>query len=169
MRIHRAFTLLRRKTSNKKQDLTNVAEAQQILLQELNLSAQAGPPSSRDRLRILHYLTVTERKISISRGLEIKHLDQAEKYVNKALNLTPLSGMAGAQEQLAIERFIINGLRAILGFQKGTENAESKQTLLRNTIAGMSQAWENLEKVDKVIFEKNRNFVRKWIHEFMAA
>ena len=172
MSIDRAFTLLRCQHEDKQQHLTNVAEAQQILLRETNLSARTGCPIPRNHLRILHHLTITERKLSIDKdlddGTKIEHLDQAKTYVKKALSLAPQSGIVGAQEQLKIEWYIIKGLRAYFEFRKGAKNAESKRISLRNAIAGMGQAWENLEKVDVVKYEENRDFVWAWVYKFEA-
>ena len=114
-------------------------------------------------------MTVIERRISISKDLKIKHLDQAEAYAKKALDLASQSGMAGAQEQLKIERYIVKGLRVISKGRQNTEVADIKQILLGNVIAGMSQAWRDLRKVSEVKFEKYREFVQKWINNFEAA
>ena len=111
--------------------------------------------------------------ISISKGLDdgtnIAHLDRAEAHLDEALKLVPLSGMAGAQEQLTIERYIITGLRAYFEFQMGATDVESKQISLTSVIVGMRQAWEFLEKIDLVKFENQREFVADWIHNFKTA
>ena len=111
--------------------------------------------------------------ISINKGLDdgtnMAHLDQAEAYVDEALKLVALSGMAGAQEQLTIERYIIIGLRAYFEIRMGATDVESKQISLRSATVGMRQAWESLEKIDLVIFENQREFVMGWIHNFKTA
>ena len=111
--------------------------------------------------------------ISTSKGLDdgtnIAHLDRAEAYVDEALKLVPLSGMAGAQEQLTIERYIITGLRAYFEFRMGATDVESKQISLTRATVGMRQAWESLEKIDLVIFENHRDFFMGWIHNFKTA
>ena len=174
-RVERAFTLFIRcyRNASKKQCLTNVAKFQRFLLQELALLARAGFPTSHNRLRILYYLNVTERMISISKGLDdgtnIAHLDQAEAYVDEALKLVSLSGMPGAQEQLTIERYIIKGLRAYFEIRMGATDVESKQNSLTSATVGMRQAWESLEKIDLVIFENQREFVMGWIQNFKTA
>ena len=135
--------------------------------------ARARLPTSHHRLRILYYLNVTERMISISKGLDdgtnIAHLDRAEAYVDEALKLVPSSGMAGAQEQLTIERYIITGLRAYFEFRTGATDVESKKISLTRAAVGMRQVWESLETIDLVIFENQREFVMGWIHNFKTA
>ena len=111
--------------------------------------------------------------ISVRKGLDdgtkIAHLDRAEAYVEEALKLVPLSGMAGAQEQLTIERCIITGLRAYFEFRVGATDVESKQNSLTSATVSMRQAWEDLEKIDLVKFENQREFVMGWIHILKTA
>ena len=164
-----AFALLREQTRNKAAHLEGVAKARQILLQMTATSSQDRLPSIR-HLRILHHLVVAERKMSLKQGLDTgemkEHLDRAEAYMDKAVELDMWSGLVGAQEQMTFERHIVRGLKAKLDFRMHVRNEESTRRLLSDAIAGIEQALEDLEKVDVVKFEKNTKFARGWIHYF---
>ena len=163
------FVLLRKQTRNKETYLEGVAKARQALLQEMTTPSRDGLPSIR-HLRILHYLAVAERKLSLNQGLDavkkMKHLDQAEAYMDEAVGLDMLSGLVGAREQITLEQHIVRGLRVKLEFRMHVRNAENTRMLLKDAISGMNQALKDLKKVDIVKFEKNEEFAVEWICYF---
>ena len=167
-----AYALLRKQTRKKEAHLKDVAEAQKTLLQGMTMSSQDGLPSIRN-LRKLYHLAVAERKLSLKQGLGtgkmMKHLDQAEAYMDKAVGLDMLSGLVGAREQMTLERHIVRGLRAKLEFRMHGRNGENTRRLLSDALAGIEQALKDLEKVDVVKFEKNTKFAREWICYFSKA
>lgn len=168
----RAYALLRRQTRNKVAHLEGVAEARQTLLQGMTISSQDNPSRTR-HLRMLHHLAVAERKLSLKRGLDaetmMKHLDQADAYMDEVVGLDLLSGLMGAQEQMGIERHIVKGLKANLEFRMGVRNWEDTRRLLSNAVVGIDQALGDLGKVDEGKGEKNTKFAREWICYFSNA
>ena len=166
---NRAYTLLRTQTGNKEAHFGSVAEARQILLHGMTVSSHDGLPGIR-RLRKFYHLAVAERKLGSKQGLDtgemLKHLDQAEAYMDKAIGLDMLPELVGAREQMALEQHILGGLRAKLEFRMQVRNRGSTCRLLSDAIAGIKRALKDLEKVDTVKHGKNTEFAREWIDYF---
>ena len=168
----RAFVLIRNQAKDKATHLEGVAEARRILLQRIAMFSNDGP-SSIGHLRELHDLAVAERKLSLKRGLNtekvMKHLDDAEGYIDKIVASDIISGLPGAREQMTLERHIVRGLRAKLEFQMHVTSVRNFQItcwLLSVASAGIKKALEDLKKVDDVEYEKNRKFGLEWIDYF---
>lgn len=168
----RAYALIRNETRNKAAHLEGVAEARQILLQGIATFTNDGSSSIR-HLRMLRYLAVAERKLSLEEGLDtgknMELLNQAERHIEMAVGLDTTSGLVGAREQMTLERHIVRGLRAKLQFRMpGTPGKSLAVTrwLLSVASAGIEKALEDLEKVDVVKYEKIKKFGLEWIDYF---
>lgn len=170
-----AYTLLRTETDNKETHLVGVAEARQILRhlrQTLAMSSHDGPPGIR-YLRVLRNLAIAERKLSLSKGLDpgtaMEHLNEAERYIDEAVELNMRSGLVGAQEQMTLEGHILKGLGARLRFRM-TVSSVSYLNITRRRLSeasdGIKKALEDLEKVHVVKYEENREFGLDWIDYF---
>lgn len=165
----RAYTLLRKHTRNKEAHLEGVAEAQQILVQSMMIPSPDNISGTR-HLRRLHHLAVAERKLSLKQGLDttraLKHLDQAEAYMDEAVRWDILPGLLGAEEQMTLERHIVRGLRAHLEFRMGIRNGANMLKLLEDTVVGINQVMGDLTQVDVDKFERNKEFALEWIGYF---
>lgn len=168
----RAYALLRKTSRDKEAHLRDVAKARRTLHRAMTLPLRDDLSRTR-HLRNLYYLAIAERKLSLTVGLDtslrMRHLDQAEVYINEAFDLGLLSLLAGAREQMTVERHIVKGLKATLDLRTKVRYGERTRMLLRDATDGIRRALGELRNVDEVKYGKNAKFALVWMNYFSKA